>query len=32
VLAEADKTQMQTTLAELSENLASVAGVLGLEG
>jgi iron uptake system component EfeO len=31
-LAEADKTQMQTTLAELSENLASVAGVLGLEG
>jgi len=31
-LTEADKTQMQTTLAELSENLASVAGVLGLEG
>jgi iron uptake system component EfeO len=30
-LTEADKTQMQTTLAELSENLASVAGVLGLE-
>jgi iron uptake system component EfeO len=31
-LTEADKTQMQTTLAELSEHLASVAGVLGLEG
>ncbi len=31
-LTEADKTEMQTTLAELSENLASVAGVLGLEG
>ena len=31
-LTEADKTRMQTTLAELSENLASVAGVLGLDG
>jgi iron uptake system component EfeO len=31
-LTEADKTEMQTTLAELSEKLASVAGVLGLEG
>jgi iron uptake system component EfeO len=31
-LTDADKTEMQTTLAELSENLASVAGVLGLEG
>jgi iron uptake system component EfeO len=30
-LAEEDKTAMQTTLAELSENLATVAGVLGLE-
>jgi iron uptake system component EfeO len=30
-LTDADKTEMQTTLAELSENLASVAGVLGLE-
>ena len=30
-LTEADKTAMQTTLAELSENLATVAGVLGLE-
>jgi iron uptake system component EfeO len=30
-LTEADKTEMQTTLAELSETLASVAGVLGLE-
>jgi iron uptake system component EfeO len=30
-LTEADKTTMQTTLAELSENLATVAGVLGLE-
>jgi iron uptake system component EfeO len=31
-LTDADKTEMQTTLAELSENLATVAGVLGLEG
>jgi iron uptake system component EfeO len=31
-LTDADKTVMQTTLAELSENLATVAGVLGLEG
>jgi iron uptake system component EfeO len=31
-LTEPDKTRMQTTLAELSENLASVAGVLGLDG
>jgi len=31
-LTEADKTEMQTTLAELSESLASVAGVLGLDG
>jgi iron uptake system component EfeO len=31
-LTDADKTDMQTTLAELSENLATVAGVLGLEG
>jgi iron uptake system component EfeO len=31
-LTEADKTEMQTTLADLSEKLASVAGVLGLEG
>jgi iron uptake system component EfeO len=30
-LTEADKTAMQTTLAELSENLATMAGVLGLE-
>jgi iron uptake system component EfeO len=30
-LTEDDKTAMQTTLAELSENLATVAGVLGLE-
>ena len=30
-LTEADKTEMQTTLAELSESLATVAGVLGLE-
>jgi len=30
-LTEADKTAMQTTLASLSENLATVAGVLGLE-
>jgi iron uptake system component EfeO len=30
-LTEDDKTAMQTTLAELSENLALVAGVLGLE-
>jgi iron uptake system component EfeO len=30
-LTEPDKTEMQTTLAELSENLATVAGVLGLE-
>ena len=30
-LTEADKTAMQTTLADLSENLAPVAGVLGLE-
>ncbi|HEY7072672.1 MAG TPA: iron uptake system protein EfeO [Acidimicrobiales bacterium] len=30
-LTDADKTEMQTTLAELSEKLASVAGVLGLE-
>jgi iron uptake system component EfeO len=29
-LTDADKTEMQTTLAELSENLALVAGVLGL--
>jgi iron uptake system component EfeO len=29
-LTDDDKTQMQTTLAELSENLATVAGVLGL--
>jgi iron uptake system component EfeO len=31
-LTDADKTEMQTTLADLSENLATVAGVLGLEG
>jgi iron uptake system component EfeO len=31
-LTDADKTAMQTTLAELSENLALVAGVLELEG
>jgi len=31
-LTQEDKTAMQTTLAELSENLATVAGVLGLEG
>ncbi len=31
-LTDADKTEMQTTLADLSERLASVAGVLGLEG
>jgi iron uptake system component EfeO len=31
-LTEDDKTAMKTTLAELSENLALVAGVLGLEG
>ncbi len=30
-LTEADKTAMQTTLAELSENLSTMAGVLGLE-
>ena len=30
-LAEDDKTAMQTTLAGLSENLATMAGVLGLE-
>lgn len=30
-LAEDDKTAMQTTLADLSENLATVAGALGLE-
>jgi iron uptake system component EfeO len=30
-LTDADKTAMQTTLAELSENLATMAGVLGLE-
>ncbi len=30
-LTEDDKTAMQTTLAALSENLATVAGVLGLE-
>jgi iron uptake system component EfeO len=30
-LADADKTAMQTTLAELSENLSTMAGVLGLE-
>ncbi len=30
-LTEADKAAMQTTLAALSENLATVAGVLGLE-
>jgi iron uptake system component EfeO len=31
-LTDQDKTEMQTTLAELSEQLATVAGVLGLEG
>ena len=31
-LTDADKIKMQTTLAELSESLATVAGVLGLEG
>jgi iron uptake system component EfeO len=31
-LTDSDKTEMQTTLADLSEKLASVAGVLGLEG
>jgi iron uptake system component EfeO len=31
-LTDQDKTEMQTTLAELSEHLATVAGVLGLEG
>jgi iron uptake system component EfeO len=31
-LTQEDKTAMQTTLAELSEHLATVAGVLGLEG
>jgi len=31
-LTDQHKTQMQTTLAELSEHLATVAGVLGLEG
>jgi iron uptake system component EfeO len=31
-LTDEDKTEMQTTLAELSENLATVAGALGLEG
>ncbi len=30
-LTEADKTAMSTTLAELSENLSTMAGVLGLE-
>ncbi|HET6776125.1 MAG TPA: iron uptake system protein EfeO [Acidimicrobiales bacterium] len=30
-LTEPDKTAMQTTLAELSESLATMAGVLGLE-
>jgi iron uptake system component EfeO len=30
-LTDADKTEMQTTLAELSESLATVAGVLDLE-
>lgn len=30
-LTEADKTDMSTTLAELSENLSTMAGVLGLE-
>jgi len=30
-LTDEDKTAMQTTLAQLSENLATVAGVLGLE-
>jgi iron uptake system component EfeO len=30
-LTEGDKTAMQTTLAELSENLSTMAGVLGLE-
>jgi iron uptake system component EfeO len=30
-LTEDDKTEMQTTLAALSENLATMAGVLGLE-
>jgi iron uptake system component EfeO len=30
-LTDDDKTAMQTTLAELSENLATMAGVLGLE-
>jgi iron uptake system component EfeO len=31
-LTDEDRTEMQTTLAELSEHLATVAGVLGLEG
>ena len=31
-LTDAHKTEMQTTLAELSEHLATVAGTLGLEG
>jgi iron uptake system component EfeO len=31
-LTDEHKTEMQTTLAELSEHLATVAGVLGLEG
>jgi iron uptake system component EfeO len=31
-LTDDHKTEMQTTLAELSEHLATVAGVLGLEG
>ncbi len=30
-LTEDDKTAMQTTLAELSENLSTMAGALGLE-
>jgi iron uptake system component EfeO len=31
-LTDEDQTEMQTTLAELSEHLGTVAGVLGLEG
>jgi iron uptake system component EfeO len=31
-LTDEDKTEMQTTLAELSEHPATVGGVLGLEG
>jgi iron uptake system component EfeO len=30
-LTDADKTKMKTTLAGLSENLANVAGALGLQ-